>query len=84
MPTLQEFVHRAIHEFQAILETSIFVIEGPRGPVIIRRLARPIGGGRIAKARLPDILPSDPLTSARLRSLCIQLRISPEAFGVGP
>ena len=78
MPTLGEFIARATTEFGATLHTAGGSVVGPRGRVTIRYLLR----GSASFAILPEIAEDEPLVPDVLRSLCEQLAIPPEAFGL--
>jgi len=78
MPTLGEFIARATTEFAATLQTTARDPVGPRGPARIRYLQRSPGMFAI----LPDLADTDPLTPSVLHTLCDQLSIPPETFGL--
>lgn len=77
MPTLGEFIARALGEFGATLDDAKHRVVGPHGPVPLRYLWR-----GASFAILPNLAEHDPLTPDVLRSLCEQLAIPPTAFGL--
>jgi len=77
MPTLGDFVQRAVHDYQARLVTAKDAPVGPRGPTQIRYLVR---GTNFAV--LPEFGDTTVLTPDVLRSLCVQLGIDQADFGL--
>ena len=77
--TLGEFVARAISTYQAHEFHDKFM--GPRGPVRRRNLHRVVNSA-VKIAHLPDIADDDALTYTVLHSLCRDLAIPPDDFGV--
>jgi hypothetical protein len=78
MPTLGEFITQATGTFGATLHEIRGTLTGPHGPVPVRYLVRGAGSFAI----LPAIADHERLVPDVLRSLCEQLAIPPESFGL--
>lgn len=77
MPTLSDFIDRVQRDFGGELGTTEGLV-GPRGPERLSRIVRP----NKRFAILPDIRVGDLLLPSMVRSLCAQLGIPSEAFGL--
>lgn len=77
MPTMGEFVHKATTGYGAAIRTTEEQTVGPRGSTTFRYLVR----DRFF-AVLQEIPDERVLTPDVLRSLCVQLNIPPQDFGL--
>lgn len=84
MPTLLEFIARAVQKFGAEQQEIQAPFFGPQGPGQdqIKGLLRRLPSGKILVAVLPEIDDNQTLTPTVLRSLCALLEIPPSEFGL--
>ena len=79
MPTLGEFIKRAVEEYGGQLRSGP-QITVPRGPVKPRYIYREHEDA-VLRALLPDVGGAQRLMPDVLRSLCVRLQIDPADFG---
>jgi len=77
MPSLREFLQAAQGRYGAMVGATASPTIGPKGSVTFRYLRR-----ETRLAILPDISDDAVLTPDVLRSLCVQLNIPPQDFGL--
>lgn len=77
--TLRQLLDRIERDYAG--EISSFFVLGSRGSARITILRRKVSS--VGLATILDIDPDEDLTPTVLRSLCIQLGVPPEDFGLG-
>lgn len=82
MPSLREFIDRAISEYGAEKREPGEPLVGPRGQAKATYLIRQINGDDPKFAVIPDMKDEEILVPDTLRSLCKQLGIPLEDFGL--
>lgn len=83
MPTLGEFIARLTSdEYKAKIKKIKTTLIGPRGEANIEFLMRTGKDGKVKIAIIPNLRQDEHMTPSILRSLCIQLDISPADFGL--
>ena len=75
---LREFIERVVRDHGAELRETEAEVMGPKGPFKVRYLIR--AENRVAP--LLDLADDQMLTPNVIRSLCVQLDISPAHFGL--
>lgn len=80
LPTLGEFVERAMRQYGAVPKVTEVSVTGPRGEVRFKYLEREHQGEKLI-APLPDIQEHEFLAPSVLRQLCARLNIPPGDFG---
>ncbi len=80
MPTLEEFISWVTTQHGATVQNR--VISCPIGTVEVKSIVRKSNNGTVKFCALPELKDTDKLVPTQVRSLCKQLGIPPEDFGL--
>ncbi len=82
MPTMREFIDRAVKEYGVVVKEPNGALIGPRGATKTNYLMRGGSNGKVRFAILQNINDNERLNPNILRSLCRQLAIPVQDFGL--
>ena len=80
--TLEKFIARVTSEYNAELKNTDGILTGPHGQEKIQILIKKEKNGKKRIAVVPNLKVDEYLVTTVLRSLCQQLHIPPQDFGL--